>query len=392
MPPRQETERIHALDALRAVAMFLGIVLHAGMVYTAAAPMPGIAPDVSRSFVFDVMILVIHSFRMQLFFLLAGFFGRLVHQRLGTNGFIKQRLKRIGLPFLLAMLTIIPLIGGLGIWAGARDGKPMPALPGVPTLHLWFLLYLLYLYAIAISIVAIANRFAPYPTLTKLFDAILTTPLRLLVFPLFTAIFLWIGPWWGEPALPIYGLLPKPMTLLYHGTFFAIGWLLHPRLHLLTTLKSSIPSTILVGAIALSFYAAVAILQLHTLENELVLKCLTLLASAVATWSFTFAAVGIFLRFFPEPRPLARYLADASYWCYLAHVPIVIFFQIITSKLAVNAFIKFSVLLAVTMAILLITYEYTVRYTWIGKMLNGPRQRAKLDCGVLPNKEPSPAS
>ena len=108
-PPHPREERVHALDNLRAVAMLLGIVLHAALSFM-TLPIPWVARDVSRGLGFDVMVGVIHGFRMQLFFFLAGYFAHLLWQRLGSKAFLQQRWKRIGLPFLLGMITLMPLI------------------------------------------------------------------------------------------------------------------------------------------------------------------------------------------------------------------------------------------------------------------------------------------
>ncbi|UCF22861.1 MAG: hypothetical protein JSV72_18510, partial [Ralstonia sp.] len=37
--------------------------------------------------------------------------------------------------------------------------------------------------------------------------------------------------------------------------------------------------------------------------------------------------------------------------------------------------VKFTLLIAVATAILLVSYRFLVRYTWIGRLLNGPRTR-----------------
>ncbi|BBU20523.1 hypothetical protein MYXE_03120 [Mycobacterium xenopi] len=80
--------------------MLAGIVLHATMAY-----LPGLRTlnwpiaDKSTSTVLGLAYFVVHIFRMALFFMVAGFFARLLHQRLGTAGLIKNRLRRIGLPF-----------------------------------------------------------------------------------------------------------------------------------------------------------------------------------------------------------------------------------------------------------------------------------------------------
>src|SRR5262245_36432202 len=70
--------RLHSLDNLRAVMMWLGIVLHAAVnhitVPIAAIPWRdrAVAPAADLIFIF------IHSFRMPVFFIVAGFFVALL--------------------------------------------------------------------------------------------------------------------------------------------------------------------------------------------------------------------------------------------------------------------------------------------------------------------------
>ena len=45
---------------------------------------------------------------------------------------------------------------------------------------------------------------------------------------------------------------------------------------------------------------------------------------ALAIWTSTFAVIGLALRFMSGFSPVRRYLADASYWLYLIHMPIVL--------------------------------------------------------------------
>ena len=78
--------RFHHLDALRATAMLLGIVLHASLAYTGG---PWIVRDEGHGG-FAAVFFAIHGFRMQLFFLLSGFFTALLWRRLGLAGVLKQ--------------------------------------------------------------------------------------------------------------------------------------------------------------------------------------------------------------------------------------------------------------------------------------------------------------
>lgn len=60
--------RIHYLDNLRALAMMLGVLLHAGLAYANPAQAIWIATDTTSSVAVDAGIWFIHLFRMGLFF------------------------------------------------------------------------------------------------------------------------------------------------------------------------------------------------------------------------------------------------------------------------------------------------------------------------------------
>ena len=109
---------------------------------------------------------VIHMFRMSAFFLMAGFFGRMLVERRGATGFVKDRLKRVAVP--LFRFGPVVLLLGLAGWAlGAlpHGGQPLSsaleeavAAPQgeragrVDIAHLWFLYYLLIFYALALAV------------------------------------------------------------------------------------------------------------------------------------------------------------------------------------------------------------------------------------------------
>jgi peptidoglycan/LPS O-acetylase OafA/YrhL len=70
-----------------------------------------------------------------------------------------------------------------------------------------------------------------------------------------------------------------------------------------------------------------------------------------------------------------RYVSDSSYWLYLVHLPLIIVGQVLVRGLELPAMVKFTVLVAGATVILLVSYQLLVRYTWIGRLLNGPRTR-----------------
>ena len=57
-------------------------------------------------------------------------------------------------------------------------------------------------------------------------------------------------------------------------------------------------------------------------------KTLYALVFGVAVWGWVFGLTGAALRFLSNYSATRRYVADASYWIYLAHLPVVAAFQV----------------------------------------------------------------
>ncbi len=90
----------------------------------------------------------------------------------------------------------------------------------------------------------------------------------------------------------------------------------------------------------------------------------------------TFGSIGLCRRLLSGESKTMRYISDSSYWLYLVHLPLVILAQWLVRDLPLPTFVKFSGITIVVSGFLLITYAYGVRYTPIGRLLNGPRTRA----------------
>lgn len=375
-------ERLHGLDSLRAIAMFLGVVLHGLCSYIVMPLSPWPVRDLNDGPGFTALFYLLHGCRLHVFFLLAGFFGRLLHERMGTGEFVKNRLMRVGLPFLCAPVFVLPFLM-IALWHELEHPpeKMMQRAPGeigMPTGHAWFLQFLLIHYAVALGVTVFARRL-PEPVLSRLdrwFDVMITSPIRIVALVPLTVMCLWNGPFWGEPHYAGAGIVPTLRAVVLYGLFFAVGWWLHRRRAVLVELQRFIAPSALVALVALASHVAIArTLPAISATNATALKLASLTGTAVYAWGMSFALVGVFLRFGRKPSARMRYLADASYWCYLAHPPVVIGLQAVMARWPIPAWPKLLLLLGVTMAVLLFTYEHGVRYTVIGRVLNGPRKR-----------------
>ncbi|HEY8876113.1 MAG TPA: acyltransferase family protein, partial [Roseateles sp.] len=187
MTSQANGERLHALDAVRSFALLLGVAFHATLSFIPGMP-PGLwaMVDNSPSPLLADAGFVAHSFRMTLFFFIAGFFARQLHQRLGTKGFWANRGKRIAIPLVVGWLLIFPAIAAVWyfglqkVFHGAPPAMPeSPKTPGAfPLTHLWFLYQLLWLYAGALLIRSLVVRLDAGEKLRGLVDRITVGALR----------------------------------------------------------------------------------------------------------------------------------------------------------------------------------------------------------------------
>ena len=85
--------------------------------------MPGIGEgwavrDPEQHEAFALILAVIHGFRLPLFFMISGFFTAMLWRRRGLRALIVHRCKRVLLPCLVGVATIIPMINIDGVTLG----------------------------------------------------------------------------------------------------------------------------------------------------------------------------------------------------------------------------------------------------------------------------------
>jgi hypothetical protein len=390
----QPADRLHALDAVRAYALLLGVVLHSAAAFLEDFKIPIWRDDPSAGAA--VLYYVIHMFRMSAFFLIAGFFARMVVERRGVSAFVKDRLKRVGVPlvlfgpFVLIFISVGFVLGALphGVdyltQVAQQQQASAPEQPGagaVNTAHLWFLYYLLIFYALALALRLTIGVVDKRELLARAADRVLAFVMRGVWAPVLIALPIgvylyqresWVE-WLGLPAP--FALTPDVMALVGYGMAFGLGWLLNRQAQLLLDLKK-FWVFYLVAAVALAVFCLATIGTTPLWEGPNLAGTDRLLYTAAYTvglWCFVFAFVGAAVRFLSNPHPVTRYLADASYWVYLMHMATVIFFVTLLNPYGWHWTVKLVITVGGSMPILLVSYHYLVRFSWIGAILNGRR-------------------
>jgi surface polysaccharide O-acyltransferase-like enzyme len=124
--------RRYDLDALRAGAMLLGIALHASLSFF---PSFWMVTDSRQDPVFGIIFSAIHGFRMPLFFVMSGFFSAMLLHGRGRGALVKHRFRRVFLPLLLGMVTVVPATN----WVSSIAMKPASSKSGSarPAANIW---------------------------------------------------------------------------------------------------------------------------------------------------------------------------------------------------------------------------------------------------------------
>jgi len=403
------SQRLHALDAVRSGALLLGVILHASLSFMPGAQVWLVA-DPSKSMFLAYVFFTIHAFRMTLFFILAGFFAHLLFHRLGTMEFVKNRFKRIFVPLVTFWPIVFPSIVAALVWATLlklgslpKEAPPGPKFtPGdFPLTHLWFLWMLMLLYVAIIPLRAILVRMDQRGQLRDFADraaGFVLRPIGMLLVAALGALAMWQHAKWTlwtgipTPDMTLYANVPAWVCF---GAAFAFGWLLDRQRHLLDALADNWRKHALVAIVLLGgCFAAINLLPAaKPLPMDGLKFAMTLLYNATA-WAMSIAAIALAMKFLSNPSPTRRYVADASYWVYIIHLPIVLVLQVAWSQLDWAWWIKFPMIVGSGLVAMFASYHWLVRSTWIGEMLNGrklPRKAPTVDNdAAMSSQAPTP--
>jgi glucan biosynthesis protein C len=383
----EQTERVHGLDGLRGAALLLGVVLHATLSFFPAQIW--IVADDQKSVWASGLFFVIHLFRMGSFFLIAGLFARMMLKRRGVMGFIKDRMVRIAGPLAAFWGPVLAGIVAVLIWnaslmgLAAADAPPPPKYDwtNIPLTHLWFLWVLLWFYAALVIVQAVVARLDQAGRLGRGLDRLaggLIGPWGPLVLSAPLALALWFEPNWiaffGIPT-PDAGLVPESSALVGFGLAFGVGVLLDRRRDLLKRMEVWAPAWLglALGAGTTALMLSGGPAPVLTPMTDPATKAMTAAAFGVATYASMFAVVGLALRFWSGHSALRRYLADASYWIYIVHLPLVMAAQVVVKDWPLLWPVKLMIVVVGVMAVCLASYELTVRHGFMGRWLNGRR-------------------
>ena len=410
MTPTPASRRYHGLDAIRAVMMALGLLLHVALCYGEG---PWIYKDPATTGLAGVITISVHVFRMPIFFVMAGFFGAMVYERRGARVFAIQRFDRIAIPLGIGWFVLFPLLAWSIIFAWTHASIPPDTVGGgwnaiggafrrmdwstnwadAGPMHLWFLYDLLWFYAAAIVLSPIATRLGPVTRgVRATLDSLTLGRGRWIATPIVLVTLTTAMLTMRDPGLDTQeGWTPVPHLLLVYGLWFWIGWIAWARRAIVERLHAGWWWRLSLGLLLLNG-ALVAIIAAYAARGGgepmgPVGVTLTQFLVVASTWYLLLGLVGMAERLLRRENAAIRWFVDASYFLYLAHLPFAILVPAMLRNWDAPAIVKMTASLVIMTVALSIAYQLLVRHTVIGVVLNGRRgrdHRPRLTAQVSP--------
>jgi glucan biosynthesis protein C len=368
-------QREYFLDSIRAWLMLLGIPFHISLIYSSHVWHVNSA---SPSWGLTLFNDFIHSFRMQVFFVISGYFSYMLFLRYPVKRWWKVRVERVGIP----MLTAIPLLtlpqfmmlqhvkGKTESWHTLSAYDKYNTLIWELVSHLWFLLVLVVLTTLGVWLFGvIQRRLKPGKFFTDIGMGKLTL-LFLLLGVLYAALRRTLLIAWS-PILSDGLFNFTVMQTLFYVPFFLLGALtfISPRLKELFTTPS--PACLLGSALA---FCAYLLNQRYGSGDAWMYETESVITMVMGLWMVNVVfSLGHRLLNFQSSR--VTYFVNASLFIYLVHHPLTLFYGAWITPHIHSNLLGFMTGLVFVVGGALILYEVHLRIPLLRFLFSGKPQQ-----------------
>lgn len=368
------TSRIYFLDNLKVLLAVLVVLHHSAQPY---GPGGGwwIASDPNQTtidfIVLGLLMALNMSFFMGLFFMISAYFLPASLDRKGPEKFMKDRLIKLGVPILIFMLGVFPVMGYLL----HNYGQPIVnfylgyinifnSQSQLSVGHLWFLAMLLIFSAVYVAYWLFnkpsSNEKRVFPGNATILAFVMSMALISFIVRIWALINYWV---------PFFNIF-EPFHLTQYIMLFAAGITAYREGWTFAIPKAvaKLWSNIAVLTIIL---LPVAIFVTNGTQFSEGLKIfsggLTLASLIGSIWeafmcvSMCIALLALFKNRFSSQGRIAKVMADNSFTVYLIHIPIIVFLQYLLIGVTIDPLIKFTIVGAAGIPLVFVISHFLIR-------------------------------
>lgn len=313
----QKKEYYYGLDQLRSALMLIGVLIH-----TVALINPFYQWNyISRyrnEFIHD-LVYVTHFFRMETFFVIAGFFSAMVLLKKGSRYFLNGRYKRVLVPLISSIL----FINTFEVWFIVENGIKTRQQIGPPDfiVHSWFLLTLMILsWLCLLPIDRILDWLGRRTLLIRL--GIMT----IYIFCPYLMKFL-CRIFIPEQDFPLFYTLFDYFVerTLYYSLYFFLGYQIYRSENLKALLKDKkVFNVITITALSGLFYQYCTIGAEPSNQPALLSQSFSLILSHITALSTSWVLFSFFSKTHFQPSHTSAFFVRSAIIIYLFHHPLVI--------------------------------------------------------------------
>jgi glucan biosynthesis protein C len=375
------TGRLFYLQWIRGYAMLLGVPVHVGLIYSTGTPWFVTSPE--QSWIVTVMTGWLTSFRMPLFFCVAGLLSAISVSRHGPRTWLMRRAERLGVPLVTSTLVLSPIVFAAMAYAASRAPGHAQfgtvfyqflAWPGSHWVgHLWFLQVLLLYSLVAVVALPALNRLKP-SLLRRDEGGTFTLPLAWVFAAAFAVTLYTLG---EKGTLTVartrFGFGDPLWEMLRLGQaigflpFFLIGLFIHdvrlPPVH-----RSAWAWAII----------AFSLLLLADCWNDPAILDKVISAASSGMLAVLGGCMILVLssRLVTGPSLFREFLAANAFTIYLVHYPIVVWLGTIFAIVRWNPLAEYLLLVSVTLALCFLVHDAVSRSRTLTFLVNGDRRGA----------------
>jgi glucan biosynthesis protein C len=378
----QTQPREFFLDSVRAYLMLLGIPFHISLIYSSHIWAVNSATPSEGLTIFND---VIHAFRMQVFFVISGYFSYMLYERYERHQWLKVRLERVAIPLATAFpLITLPQLFFLAYftdkfsnWSTLDFYQKLNITVWELVSHLWFLLTLVILTSLSFYLFRALKENKNSRILNVIRDADSLGKISIL--------FLFFGLIYAAFNRSLFLFAPQllsngafnfiVMQTLFYLPFFFIGACTYKFASLKSMfLKPSVPAcvvSILLFA-AYMFNQHVNTPQLYSMEIDAIITSLLGILMVNVVFSFSHYVLNF-------QSPFITYLVNASLFVYLIHHPLTLIYGAFITPLIASDWVGFWLGLVFVFGIAFVLYEIHKHFPLLRFLFSGKWQFMKKE-------------